>query len=198
MLGGIRRATHAVSWPAGSQRQTLDYTAPYHRTMVELDSDKVRDTLDILWSSLATIITCTYTILHLSVPEQRRDRDPGWRGDIKWSPFWRSLKWSLITAIFPEFILAMSIADWRAARKLLRRLHGSKPETKRTWTLTHMLFARMGGFAIEVHAVGEAESNGNVSSNTNIGQRDEEKAQHARLPKLYPLPDTVVTDAILQ
>jgi hypothetical protein len=46
----------------------------------------VRGTLDILWSCLATIIACTYTVLHLNIPKQRddKDRDQGWKRDMKW------------------------------------------------------------------------------------------------------------------
>jgi len=38
----------------------------------------------MLWSSLFTIIARTWTILHLSVPEQQDGRDPGWKADLKW------------------------------------------------------------------------------------------------------------------
>jgi hypothetical protein len=47
-------------------------------------SPEGRGTLDMLWSSLFTIIACTWTILHLNVPEQQDSRDPGWKGDLKW------------------------------------------------------------------------------------------------------------------
>lgn len=40
-----------------------------------VSAPNVRGTLDILWSCLATIIACTYTVLHLNIPEQRDDKD---------------------------------------------------------------------------------------------------------------------------
>lgn len=36
-----------------------------------------RGSLQIVWSCLATLIACTYTVLHLNVPEQRDGRDGG-------------------------------------------------------------------------------------------------------------------------
>ncbi len=45
----------------------------------------IRSTLEILWASVASIIACTYSTLHLNVPEQRRGRDQGWTGDLKWA-----------------------------------------------------------------------------------------------------------------
>ena len=44
-------------------------TAP--ATSVNLIStNKIRGTIDILWSCLFTIIACTWTVQHLNVPEQ--------------------------------------------------------------------------------------------------------------------------------
>src|ERR1700761_3733456 len=111
----------------------------------------VRSTLEILWTSLATLIACTYSVLHLNVPQQRRGRDRGWRGDLKWT--WRRtsqyLKWTLITLLAPEYVLLVSMAEWWNARVQLKKLHKSIPETVSTWTMTHMLFADMGGFVVQ-------------------------------------------------
>lgn len=124
-------------------------TLPVDR-VVYVASPNIRSTLDILWPSLATIIACTYTVLHLSVPEQRLGRDKGLKGDLKWTlrRLGQSLKWSCINILAPEIILSKAIADWYGARKQLRELHKAVPATKETWTMTHMLFADMGGFVI--------------------------------------------------
>ncbi|KAK3709695.1 hypothetical protein LTR37_010722 [Vermiconidia calcicola] len=110
----------------------------------------VRSTLDIVWSLLATIIACTNSVLHLSVPEQRQGRDPGWQGDIKWS--WRrlrkSLRWTIIIILAPEYVLASSVEYWFDARRQMQQIHRSVPPTVNTWTMVHMLFADMGGFVI--------------------------------------------------
>jgi hypothetical protein len=109
-----------------------------------------RGTMDILWSRLFTILACTYTVLHLNVPEQRLDRDPGQMGDIKWMAkrTWASLRYMLITIIAPELLLAKYWADIWEAKADLARLRELAAEDEVPWTLTHSLFANMGGFAI--------------------------------------------------
>lgn len=111
----------------------------------------VRSTLDILWSSLATIIACTYTILHLNLPEQRRGRDPGWKGNLKWTVrrLRRNLAHCLVAVLVPEWNVWKSTTDWRYARRQLRTLHDRCPHTRSTVSIVHMLFANMGGFTIE-------------------------------------------------
>jgi hypothetical protein len=47
-----------------------------------VSSADTRGTLEILWSCLFTIFASAWAVQHLNVPEQREDRDPGWRGDI--------------------------------------------------------------------------------------------------------------------
>lgn len=37
----------------------------------------VRGTIQIVWSCLATLVACTYTVLHMNLPEQRDGRDGG-------------------------------------------------------------------------------------------------------------------------
>lgn len=91
-----------------------------------VSAPNIRGTLDILWSCLATIIACTYTVLHLNIPEQRddRDRDLGWKGDMRW--WWRSMKtrinWTLITVWAPEWYSGTAIQELTDARRLLRDL----------------------------------------------------------------------------
>ena len=120
-----------------------------------------RGTLDIHWSSLATIIACTYTVLHMNVPEQRQGRDPGWRGDMVWSlrRLKTSFKWTLITILAPEYVLAKAFVDYLNARKQLKLLHRSHPSHRHYWSMTHMLFADMGGFVLSYAESGLTECN---------------------------------------
>jgi hypothetical protein len=99
---------------------------------------------------LATIIACTYSVLHLSIPEQRAGRDPGWRGDIKWffKHNWGPVKWTISTTLLPEYILGRAAADYIVAWRELAKLHKNVPETKKTVTMTHFLFAAMGGLVV--------------------------------------------------
>lgn len=113
---------------------------------------KMRSTTEIVWTCLATIIACTYSVLHLNVPEQRDGRDPGWRGDIKWSlkGIWPNIKWSLLTIILPEIYFVMAIDDFISARIIHKELL-ALPETLQpegAWKRLHAAYAYMGGFAV--------------------------------------------------
>ena len=83
-----------------------------------------RGTLDILWSCLFTIIACTWTIQHLNIPEQRWDRDPGWKGDLEWQlkGTWTSLKWMVVTMVAPEILIETAWEDLFFARDDLRKM----------------------------------------------------------------------------
>jgi len=115
-----------------------------------VSSPDTRGTLDILWSSLFTIIACTLTVQHLNVPKQREGRDPGWRGDLKWATkdTLRSLKWMLVTVLAPEVVIAKDWADLVAAKQIFPKLRHQAIEDGVPWTMTHTLFANMGGFVI--------------------------------------------------
>ena len=106
-------------------------------------SPDTRGTLDILWSSLFTIIACTWTILHLNVPEQRECRDPGWRGDIKWmiKGFWKKLKWMLMTMLAPELMLSLASGTLIHAKTEERKIKELVEQDGIPWSLTHSIFA---------------------------------------------------------
>lgn len=65
-----------------------------------------RGTLALVYSCLATIITCTWTVLHLNVPALK---------DGPWKKGFRKAKWMAITILFPEFIFAKAICELRSA-----------------------------------------------------------------------------------
>jgi hypothetical protein len=126
-----------------------------------VSAPNVRGTLDILWSCLATIIACTYTVLHLNIPEQRddRDRDLGWKGDTKW--WWKSMKsrinWTLITVLAPEWYSGTAIQELTDAQRLLHDLEGlpKVQHPARGWTLAHAFFVNMGGFRVAVQDIAD-------------------------------------------
>jgi hypothetical protein len=134
-----------------------------------VSSPDTRGTLDILWSCLFTIIACTLTIQHLNIPEQREGRDPGYLGDLKWAAkdTLRSLKWMLITVLAPEMMIGKVWGDRVTAKRIHKKLLDHAESDGVPWTMTHTLFANMGGFVIrsnqggitaELKAVGEGES----------------------------------------
>lgn len=115
-----------------------------------VSSPDSRGTLDILWSCLFTIIACTWTIQHLNVPEERNGTDPGWIGDIKWGlkRTWASAKWMIVTMLAPELVLSKAWEDLVVAQSDLKALQKLAGEDGTEWTVTHSLFANMGGFII--------------------------------------------------
>ncbi|KAF8859210.1 hypothetical protein BDZ45DRAFT_562078, partial [Acephala macrosclerotiorum] len=115
-----------------------------------VSSANARGTMDILWSSLFTIIACTWTVLHLNVPIQREGRDPGLAGDIKWM-FKRglsSLVWMLVVILAPEILIAKYWGDLVSARAGIKRMKKFADEDEVPWTLSHAFLANMGGFAV--------------------------------------------------
>ena len=130
-----------------------------------VSSVNARGTIDILWSSLFTILACTWTVLHLNVPEQRLNRDPGWRGDIKWAIKGGliSAKWMLITVLAPEIVLGKYAGDLKGAQNDARAMEAYAEEDDVVWTIVHSFFANMGGFAIRSYVpsrVGKQEEAG--------------------------------------
>jgi hypothetical protein len=130
---------------------TFDTTCSLSNSTINFVSGPdTRDTLDILWSCLFTIIACTWTIQHLNIPEQRGDRDPGWKGDLEWQlkGTWTSLKWMVVTMVAPEILIETAWEDLFFAWDDLRKMTWFAAQDGVPWTLTHTLFANMGGFVI--------------------------------------------------
>ncbi len=92
-----------------------------------------RGTWSILWSCLATIFICTWSALHLDVPNRRG----------KWYLLFRKPKYMLVAAAAPEYILFEAAQKFFESRDLLKNLVG---RGNKKWTLTHMQFACAGGF----------------------------------------------------
>lgn len=115
-----------------------------------VSSPPTRGTLDILWSSLFTIFACTWTILHLNVPEQREGRDPGTWGDLKWGlkAIWGKAKWMLVAVLAPEVLLYLGIIKLTNSREQHLKLKALAKDDKVPWTLAHTTFANMGGFVV--------------------------------------------------
>ncbi|OBT50223.1 hypothetical protein VE04_10267, partial [Pseudogymnoascus sp. 24MN13] len=115
-----------------------------------VDSPPTRGTLDILWSSLFTIFACTWSVLHLNVPEQRGGRDPGRWGDLKWlmKAFWGKAKWMFWTVMAPEALLYFAVTRYMNAGIQHPQIKELADADRVPWTLSHTTFADMGGFVI--------------------------------------------------
>jgi hypothetical protein len=130
-----------------------------------ISSPDSRGTLDILWSCLFTIFACTWSVQHLKVPEQREGRDPGWRGSFWWmlKGIWSKSKWMITTVIAPEVALANAAGGLVGARAQQKSMRPFAEEDGVEWTLTHSIFANMGGFVIRF-GTGIVSTTGQLSS----------------------------------
>ena len=107
-----------------------------------------RGTSDILWSCLATITLCVWTVIHLPVPCcMRFDKGQLVPGEPP-----RSLRnWvirsaivpAVISVIAPEWLTFTAISELSGARRTRKKM------TQHNWTLTHGFFVDMGGFCLE-------------------------------------------------
>ncbi len=115
-----------------------------------VSSPDSRGTMDIVWSSLFTILACTYTIQHLNVPEQRNGRDPRYMGTLKWNAkvFFTTASWMVVTIFAPEVLIDIAFRDFIAVRETRALLKTYVEEDGVAWTSTHYHYVNIGGFVI--------------------------------------------------
>ena len=130
-----------------------------------------RGTLQILWSCLATLFLCTWTIQRLNVPSQSRPQS-----------IQRSLRrfstkswWMLLTLLVPELIVGKALTDNRSAKSLLPHIKNFAEEDSVEWTITHCFLANMGWFMI--HFPAELSEEPTVQNNISQEQRQESEPQ---------------------
>lgn len=102
-----------------------------------------RGTWSILWGCLATIFICTWSVLHLEVP-------PRSASDLRRLTL--KIEGALVAIIAPEYILTEAINDTLTSiilkKKLNRRVNEQeRGETDEAWSLTHVRFMLVHGFA---------------------------------------------------
>lgn len=141
--------------PIGAyQYSQTNCTIPQQELHNFVSAPNIRSTLDIFWSCLATVIACTYTVLHLNVPEQHDGKEPskGWKARIRrwWKGVSPSAKWTAITLLAPEVYTTSALEGFLDARTTLKELASlpadSCPDPE--WSLVHAFHINMGGFAI--------------------------------------------------
>lgn len=82
-----------------------------------MDGPSTRGTLQIITSCLFTIIICTWSVMHLSLPAP---------DDGLWTKLLRKLKWMTITAIAPEFALTANCVEHFNAEQLMASLRAKE------------------------------------------------------------------------
>ena len=95
-----------------------------------------RGTWDILWTSLATVFICTYTLLCLNVPGPR---------DTSLILIRRRILWMFLAVVAPEIVLTYASGQWSRARQSVELFHKAGFDQ---WTMRLAFFADMGGFVL--------------------------------------------------
>ena len=113
-----------------------------------VSTDCGRGTSDILWSCLATIILCVWTVIHLPLPccsrFERGRLVPGepsrtWRNWLIRS----GIVPAIISVVAPEILTITAISEFIEARYTTKRM------TEMNWTLIHGFFLNMGGICLK-------------------------------------------------
>ena len=114
-----------------------------------VSTDCGRGTSDILWSCLATIVLCVWTVIHLPVPCCSRFENgqlvPGKpeRSRRNWI-IASGIVPAVVSVIAPEFLTITALRDllyaWKSKRKHWKEMK---------WTLTQVFFLDAGGFCLE-------------------------------------------------
>ena len=118
---------------------TISPNAPFSSKLADgwISQPNGRGTLDILWSCIATILLCSWSILCLNIPEPEGGR---W-GFLKYK-----LRWQLFAIFFPEVVTSMAAEQWESANQSVERF---KRLGYPQWTMRHAFFADMGGIVLQ-------------------------------------------------
>lgn len=122
-----------------------------------MTSANVRSTLGIFWNCIFTLLICTWSVLHLSVPPQEDEEMVKGTLPRLWAklegmlkPFWTKFKWMVVTLFLPEYLVGRALGELYAARYSFKRPSMTKlrRDGKIEWSKTHAFYANMGGFVM--------------------------------------------------
>jgi hypothetical protein len=113
-------------------------------------SPDIRGTFTILWSSVFTLLVCSWTVQHLNVPLQTIEQK-GFLPTVERyaMKFWRKVKWMLLTLLTPEFLIGKARQDYVRAKASINEMSQIAIDSGFSWTVTHGFYADMGGFVLK-------------------------------------------------
>jgi hypothetical protein len=126
---------------------SIDCTLPPHNTTF-VHSPDARGTLDIVYSCLAIIALCTWSVLHLNVPLQITSETRRQKLVRSVSRTLTKVKWMAFNIMAPEWSFAQAVCGLMNERQLQRKFDHYGKLDKVPWTRSHTQLANMGGFAI--------------------------------------------------
>jgi hypothetical protein len=134
---------------ASTMRQDGDDTSQW----TYVPSPRMRGTWKILSASCAALIACTWSTLHLNVPNQRQDNGQSWKAKLKYfvHDTIPPLKWTAAAILTPEALVGFAFNDWMHARRTESLLRTFGKEELRSWDRTKIQYANMGGFNFKLH-----------------------------------------------
>ncbi|KIK66306.1 hypothetical protein GYMLUDRAFT_192967 [Collybiopsis luxurians FD-317 M1] len=97
------------------------------------DINNCRTKLQIIWSCIAVLIACTWASIHPNIPGPK---------DSWWKVLRRKIGLMVLCLLAPELLVLWAARQWIDAWLLSDRYR------HRGWTVTHAMFALMGGFAL--------------------------------------------------
>ena len=119
-----------------------------------VSSPNTRGTLDILWSCLFTIVSCTWTVQYPEVPSRRAEFEPGRKGWWKWAAekYLSQVGLFVLTLLAPEFLLGVYISQNTRMRACAKAFENSGYVQKDgvEWTKSHICLTEMGGLMMKI------------------------------------------------
>jgi len=88
------------------------------------DSDNKRSTISLLYSCLFTIFLCTWSAMHLNVPDKR---------DTSLRVFWRKCCYMILGLLAPDYIVYLAAGEYYAARMLVQNVRMKSQGAERCW-----------------------------------------------------------------
>ncbi|TDL16980.1 hypothetical protein BD410DRAFT_754858 [Rickenella mellea] len=131
----------ALGFQSSRRVNGQDLDLPYHHsTIIDRrtqsscnDLNNCRALLDIIWSCVVTVFSCTWVAVHPNVPAP-------YESDIVIRL--RRCGIMIMALIAPELLILWAMRQWLVSRKLAKKYHA------KGWTQTHGFFALMGGFML--------------------------------------------------
>jgi hypothetical protein len=96
-----------------------------------------RGTIDIIYSSLTTVILCSWSVLCVNIPSAHHK---------PWKRFMSKLWLAAITLAAPELLVQLAMGQRRSARASVKQF---KSMENTDWSIVHAFYADMGGFILE-------------------------------------------------
>lgn len=126
---------------------STDCTLPPHGTIF-VQPPNVRGTLDIVYSCLAVIVLCTWSVLHINVPLQVTPANGRQKFVRTLNRIFTKIKWMAFNILAPEWTFAQAVCGLVIERQLQEEFDQYGRRDRVPWTGSHTQLTNMGGFVI--------------------------------------------------